>query len=257
MLIFSACSPIVQRGYVASSLNMNHFDRDNEKNLKISLFANHYELQSNFALTKKFGLSAGINGSFRGQLGGELGGIYYKKFNDKNYFEIQYGYGYFNNKTKIHMAMSLFAGEHGTWYHSNSDVSYHKIFLQPTYFISTEKVDVGFALKISGNYYDRFYYYSRKTIQDDVDENFYHTTDFRYKWNLLFEPAVRLHFNKKFFIQLSGIFSNHMLSSPTYHSVTGHQGGTMFLDQTGTVKSPDHVNFVFTMGYEIKFGKKK
>ncbi len=222
------------------------------------MFANHYEVQSNFVLVKNFGLSAGFNGGFKGQLGGELAGIYYKQFNEKNYFEVQYGYGFFYNKTRIpYMAWSFLAGERGTWYSSNSDTRYHKIFVQPTYIITKKKVNFGFAVKISANYFDKYYYYRCKTEQDYTYLDHYSNVDFRYKWGFVFEPAFRIQFKDKLFLQLSGVLSNNIHKYPAYWSYTGHEGGIIDEGQNGFVHTPQHINFLFTIGYEIKFGKKK
>jgi hypothetical protein len=51
-LLLTSCSVMMQGPYVATSPNVNRFERINEKNCKLSLFVNHYDLQSNFVLSK-------------------------------------------------------------------------------------------------------------------------------------------------------------------------------------------------------------
>ena len=82
-IIFTSCSVVLQKAYLATSPNLNHFTREKEKNVKASLFLNHYDIQSNCALSRHLGVSAGINGGFKNQFGGELAGVYYENFTDK------------------------------------------------------------------------------------------------------------------------------------------------------------------------------
>src|ERR1035437_7601040 len=154
-LLLSSCSVTIQKAYVGTSPNMNCFEREKEKNVKLSLFINHYEIQSNFVLSKSFGLYAGFNGCYTNTFGGEIAGIYYRNFNDRNYFEIQGGYGYYTGQLDIeHMPWNFGALiEYGEHFSQKSNALYHKIFLQPAFFYKSEKVNWGFALKISANYF--------------------------------------------------------------------------------------------------------
>jgi len=257
VLTLSSCSVFFQRGYVATSPNVNCFETEKEKNFKLSAFINHFEGQTNLAFSKHFGLSAAVNGGFRGQIGADIAGIYYNKFNDKNYFEVQCGYGYYNNYEKIHsMAWSLFAGERGTYFSNNSATRYHKIFVQPSYFLTWDKVNLGFALKLSANYFDKYHYYSCVTKQDYEYDDYYYTADFRYKWGLVIEPAIKLELKRILFFQLSGIFSSNVQSFQAYHDYTSHEGHLINRYNDYMVKSPQHISFVFTIGHEFKFGKK-
>ncbi len=260
-LLLSSCSATIQKAYVGTSPNLNCFEREKEKNLKVSLFVNHYEIQSNYVLSKTFGLYAGINGCFTKIFGGEIAGIYYRNFNAKKYFEIQGGYGYFTDQSNIeHMAWDFGALiEYGKHFSQNSNTFYHKIYLQPAFFYRLKKVNLGFALKISANYFDKYHYdYS---LIDDSDGDYnatitYSNSDFRYKWGLALEPAIRVQFNSKLFLQLSAIFTSAINNSPVYygHYTLGHVTNTQVSDQ---VSNPQHIYFVATIGYEIKFGKKK
>jgi hypothetical protein len=171
---------------------------------------------------------------------------------------VQYGYGFYNNDERIrYMAWSLFAGERGTYFSNHSDVRYHKIFVQPTYFICGKKLKWGFALKLSANYFDNYYFYYCKTYQDYISEEFHYTADFRYKWGFAVEPSVKLEFRKPVFLQLSTFYHNNVQSFPSYYDAVGHEGGIINSDPTGDVKSPQHLSFVFTFGVELKFPKKK
>jgi hypothetical protein len=260
-LLLSSCSAIIQKAYVATSPNLNCFEREKEKNLKLSLFVNHYEVQSNYVLSKTFGLYAGINGCFTKIFGGEIAGIYYKNFNDKNYFEIQGGYGYFTNQSNIlNMAWDLGALiEYGKHFSQNSNTSYHKIYIQPAFFYRLKKVNWGFAIKISANYFDKYHYdYS---LKDDSDGDYsatvtYSNSDFHYKWGLSLEPAIRVQFKSKLFLQLSAILTSNINNAPVYY---GHYsyGHVINAQVSGQASNPQHIYFVATIGYEIKFGKKK
>ena len=166
-LLMTSCAYIFQGPYIATSPNVNCFERENEKNLKLSVYLNHFDVQSNIAVTKGFGLAAGINGAFRGQIGGEISGISYKHINDRNYIEVQYGYGYFLNQSTI-SNMPWDAGaliEYGKWLDRDINTSYHKFIVQPAYFLNREHVSVGFALKLSANYFDRYHYFY--SVRDD------------------------------------------------------------------------------------------
>jgi hypothetical protein len=260
-LLLSSCSAIIQKAYVGTSPNLNCFEREKEKNLKLSLFVNHYEIQSNYVLSKTFGLYAGINGCYTQIFGGEIAGIYYRNFNDKNYFEVQGGYGYVTNQSNIdHMPYDFGALiEYGKHFSQNSNTLYHKIYIQPAYFYRLKKVNFGFALKISANYFDKYHYDYSLTDDSDGDYNAtvtYSNSDFRYKWGLAFEPAFRVQFNSKLFLQLSAIITSTINNAPVYY---GHYsyGQVTNAQVTDQVSNPQHINFVATIGYEIKFGKKK
>lgn len=252
---------MVQKAYVGTSPNLNCFDKDEEKNVKFSLFVNHYEIQSNFVLSKTFGLYAGLNGCFSKILGGEVAGIYYRNFNDHAYFEVQGGYGYFSSRSTIEN-MPLDAGSivaHGNHFSQNSDTYYQKIYTQPAFFYKLEKVNWGFALKISANYFSKYHY--DYEIYNDTGGDYnstltYSNSDFRYKWGLGIEPAVRLQFKSKVFLQLSGVFTSTILNTLVY---SGHYSSGQVTNPkvSGQISDPQHVNFVFTIGIELKDRKRK
>ncbi len=261
MVLLSSCSMMFQRAYIASAPNINYFEKENEKNLKLTLFLNHYEAQSNFALSKNIGLYTGINGGFRKQIGCEIAGIYYKKLNDKNYFETQAGYGYFSNTSTItdlpwDMGAMI---EHGTWYSMKSNTIYHKFFIQPTYIYNLNSVNYGFAIKLSANYFDKYYYYH--CFSENPEDNFitydtYSTGDFQHKWSFACEPSYRVQYNSKLYLQLSGIIISNFGNSQLIHGRFDH---SQLTDEKviGISRNPQHLYFLFTIGYEIKFGKKK
>jgi len=260
-LLLSSCAATIQKAYVASSPNLNCFEREKEKNVKLSLFVNHYEIQSNFVLSKTFGLYAGLNGCFNNIFGGEIAGIYYRNFDAKKYFEIQGGYGYFSDRSNIkHMPFDFGALiEYGKHFSQYSNTVYHKIYLQPAFFYKLKNVNLGFALKISANYFDK-YQYDYILIDDshgDYDATAkYCNSNFRYKWGLAFEPAFRVQFKSRIFLQLSAIFTSAINYAPVYN---GHYslGHVTHLQESDQVSNPQHICFLATIGYEIKFGKKK
>ena len=255
----TSCSYVFQRPYIATSPNVNCFEREKEKNLKVSIFVNHFDVQSNMALNKNFGLSAGLNGAFRGQIGGELAGISYKHISERNYVEIQYGYGFFHNKSTI-TNMPWDPGaliEYGLWLSRDINADYHKIFIQPTYFLNTARVSVGFAIKLSANYFDRYhYFYSvRDDSKGDYNYTLTHTTsDFRYKWSFVVEPAVKIEFNHRFFMQVSTLFSTNSCNSTLYN--TTYVNRSIRQETYSESANPQHISFLFSIGYEFRFGKK-
>lgn len=261
VLLLSSCTAVIQKAYVATSPNLNCFEREKEKNLKLSLFVNHYEIQSNFVLTKTFGLYAGINGCFTDIFGGEIAGIYYRNFNAKKYFEIQGGYGYFSDRSNIkNMPLDFGARiEYGKHFSQYSNTLYHKIYLQPAFFYRFKNVNLGFALKISANYFDKYQY--DYILVDDSHGDYnatakYGISNFRYKWGLAFEPAVRVQFKSKIFLQLSAILTSAINHTPVYDGQYSF-GHVTNSQESGQVSNPQHINFIATIGYEIKFGKKK
>jgi hypothetical protein len=256
-LLLSSCSATIQKAYVGTSPNLNCFEREKEKNLKLSLFVNHYEIQSNYVLSKSFGLYVGFNGCYTKIFGGEVAGIYYRNFNDKIYFEVQGGYGYFSDRSNIeNMPWDMGALiEYGKHFSQNSNTSYHKIYIQPAFFYKLEKVNWGFALKISANYFNKYHYDYRLLDDSNGDYNAtltFSNSDFRYKWGLAFEPAVRVQFNSKLFLQLSAVFTSNIENTPVYygHYSYDHMTNTQV---SGQVSDPQHIYFVATIGYEIKF----
>ncbi|MEI6853133.1 MAG: hypothetical protein WCL06_09830, partial [Bacteroidota bacterium] len=212
----------------------------------------------NFALAKHWGMSACLNGGFRGQYGGELAGIYYKRFNDNNYFETQVGYGYNKNQTNVEAAWSFMAGETGTWYYRNTDVRYHKIFVQPTYAIRDQNKVVLLGLKISANYFDKYYYRCSITDQEDYkNSSTIVQSDFRYRWCMTFEPSMKILFNKFFYLQFSGLISTSAEDTQKMFEVRDHKDGLISSEVLGNVGNPQHLGFLATIGFEIKMGKKK
>lgn len=203
-IILTSCSAVLQKAYLETSPNLNRFTREKEKNVKVSLFVNHYEVQSNVALSRHLGVSAGINGGFKHQFGGEVAGIFYEDFTDKFYFELQGGYGCFNNKSVINSISWSFGsiGEYGTFFSQHIDTRYQKLFIQPEWVYHTEKIDLAVACKMNANYFDNYHY--DYCIEDHPDDYDYYQTisssDFRYKWNFSLEPAVKIQFHSKLFL---------------------------------------------------------
>lgn len=262
-MIFASCSPLIQKAYFANPPNVNCFQSEKEKNLKLSQGLNHFEIQSNIAFNKNIGLSTGLYGGFRGQYGAEIAGIFYNKFNDKNYFETQVGYGYFNNKSKVAGQETFFVMPM-----HNINTTYHKIFIQPTYFITTKRINFGIAIKLNAVYYDKYHYYYKKlTDVSDADHTFKtyisSTADYRNKWNIVYEPVITVQF-RDIYIQFSGIFSNNNFYSTKYEEVYRlHEYNDTWeyllvsKKEVGLTRLPQHVHLLFTVGHKFTYKKKK
>jgi hypothetical protein len=263
ILLLPSCAAFYQRGYVANAPNLNCFERENEKNLKFSCFLNHAEAQTNLVIAKPIGLSASINAGFRGQLNAEIAGIYFKRFNEKNYFETQFGYGYTKNIANVGARWSLtngMTGEMGTYYNRNTEVRFHKIFVQPTYFITDPKdnVNYGLALKISANYFDKYYdhYSLEKGLGDGLYQTTFSISDYRYKWCLALEPAIKIQLKSAWFFQFSFLFTTIYGTTPVYES-HDYQGPSSGQPTQYSVIDPQHLSFLITTGFKIKMNREK
>ena len=263
IIIFTSCSAFRQTAYFANPPNVNCFQNEKEKNLKVSIGPfDHVESQSNIAFNKNIGMSASIYGGFKGQYGGELAGIFYSKINSKNYFETQVGCGYFKNKSIQHKLYSF--GDFGEISRFEFISNYSKIFIQPTYFYTTKWVNFGFTLKLNAVYFDKYHYYFKKLAKvSDSDYTYksYDVTiaDFNDKWDIIYEPVITIQVNGIIFVQLSGIFSNNIFNSTVYYEKYGKHDNyqnILWKSEVGTDRSPQHVKFLITVGHLFLFNKK-
>lgn len=268
ILLFNSCRFLNQTAYFASPPNVNCFNSEKEKNLNVSLSLNHFESQSNIAFGKHIGISAGLYGGFHGQYGGEIASILYNKINDKNYFETQIGYGYFNNKTK-------FAGIEIMYYNFSPSIApmhniltkYHKIFIQPTYFYKTKHVNYGITIKLNAVYFTQYHYYYKKlTDWTNREENPFYKTyttstlDFTDKWNIVFEPVLTFQMGSNLYLQLSSIISNINYESDAYNETYKFHGVSNDLDSKkyiGKTNLRQHLSILFTIGHTFRLKKKK
>jgi len=269
ILILNSCKFLNHTAYFASPPNVNCFNSEKEKNLKLSLSSNHIETQSNIAFNKNIGLSAGLYGGFHGQYGGEIASILYKNFNDKKYFETQIGYGYFNNKTKY--AGNEFMS-YDFWFtiapEHKIHTKYHKIFIQPTCFYKTKHVNYGITMKINAIYFTQYHYYYKKLTDwtnREEDPNFRtyttSTLDFTNKWNIVCEPVLTIQFKDVVYVQFSGIISNMNYESPAYSEYyrSYHDGPYELISnkEFGQMRLRQHVCILFTVGHIFNFKKNK
>jgi len=268
ILILNSCKFLNHTAYFASPPNVNCFNSEKDKNLKVSLSSNHFESQSNIAFSKHIGVSTGLYGGFHGQYGAEIASIFYNRFSDKKYFETQIGYGYFNNKTK-------FAGNetmgYAFWFAiapaHNIHTKYHKLFIQPTYFYVTKHVNFGITIKLNAIYFTQYHYYYKKLTDwsnpdDDPIYKTYTTStlDFTNKWNILCEPVLTVQFKNVVYVQFSGIISNMNYESPTSFEEYRVYGGSTELisnKEYGHTRLRQHVSILLTVGHIFNFKKKK
>ncbi len=269
ILILNSCKFLNHTAYFANPPNVNCFNTEKEKNLKVSLSSNHFESQSNIAFSKHIGMSTGIYGGFHGQYGAEIASTLYNRFNDNKYFETQIGYGYFNNKTK-------YAGNEFMAYNfsfavvpeHNIHTIYHKIFIQPTYFYEAKHVNFGITIKLNAIYFTQYHYYYKKLTdwtnrEEDPHFKTYTTStlDFANKWNIVCEPVLTVQFKDVVYVQFSGIISNMNYESPTYSEKYRTYHGSPYElisnKEFGQTRLRQHVNILFTVGHIFNFKKKK
>lgn len=268
IIYFNSCTVLNQKAYFANPPNVNCFQNEKDKNLKLSLFLNHTEAQSNIAFNKNLGLSAGLYGGFRGQYGAEVASILYNKFNDKNYFETQIGYGYFNNKTKFAGSEAM---SHVFWFAiapmHNIYTKYHKMFIQPTYFYKTKHVNYGITIKLNAIYFTQYHYYYKKLTDitnpdlDPIYKTYTSSTlDFKDKWNFTCEPVLTFQIMDIIYLQLSSIISNLNYKSDSYNETFRLYGASYDLvskNYNGKIKLQQYINILFTVGHTFKFKQKK
>lgn len=260
ILLICACNSIFyQETYFVNSPNVNCFDDEKEKNLKLTASFHQFELQSNLALTDKFGVAATLftGGGNPIDFGGELGGIYYKKLTDYFYFQTQIGYGYFDitNKRDI---MPLFIVAHKSWLREEIDDNYHKIYFQPDFFFTTDKFNIGLSAKFNWVYFSDYYYKMETETENDYGVSYGNDfslsiADFHNKRFFVIEPSLMLKLKNGIYFQLTSAFSKPTFTSDVYDKL----GSLPYRLTTTKLHHPMHTQFVFNIGFEFKLGRKK
>lgn len=269
LLIFvflSSCT--IQKAYIVNPPNVNCFQFEKEKNLKVAINNLSLNTQFNVALNKMFGLSSSLYGGFghfysnSGFGGLEIGGIFYKYLTNKKYFELQAGYGFCSNKLETGWPTDPFSflGLHGTSFDCETNTNYHKLYLQPVFYYIGKKTSIGFALKFNTVYYNKYYYKFNQLLDDgdgegsDGREEREGTIAFNDKYGFVYEPVINIKFGSVFFIQFAGAISNNIVSGKAYEYLNGRLSTSQ---GEFTFSNPQHTYFKINAGLEFKLGKNK
>ncbi len=268
IIIISLSSCTIQKAYIVNSPNVNCFKYEKEKNLKFAINNLSLNAQTNLALNNKFGLSASLYGGIgdlhaeSGFGGAEIGGIYYKYLSNSKYFELQGGYGYCYNKIDTWWPTDpfMFVGLHGTSYSCISNTNYHKLYLQPTFFLVGKKASLGFALKCNTIYFNKYYFEFCNKLDDGAGEGSdgkrerEGITSFNNKYGFMFEPVINFKLGQVFFIQFVGALSNNIDTGKAYEYINNRPTNP-FTEYS--FSNPQHTYFKINVGFEFKLGKDK
>jgi hypothetical protein len=257
-MLYISCSPnFIQKAYIVNSPNVNCFQKLNEKDLRISGSIHQFEIQSGIALTDKFGIAPTIYGGWGTpwKYGGEIGGIFYNNHSDRYYYELQAGYGYFRNRSDIDRLTCPSNMTYKSWYRQDVDISYQKIFLQPTAFYIAKYFKIGLSVKFNALYFNK-YFFNYETEEESIDGptfNEIHTSiaSFKDAWSFVMEPALTVKFKPGFYIQAIKPFCGNIYTTQIYKGWGAP--GTL---ESGMLKHPQVSKLVISVGFEFNLDKK-
>ena len=262
----SCYSKFIQKAYLTNPPNVCLFDSAHAASLKFTGNLRYIENQASYAFTDNWGLASNLFLGSRLQNGGDLGLVFYEKFNDKHYFEILTGYGYFNSYSSFYNNIGfswLMPGGWETFYGQRINCIYHKAFTQPSYFFSNKNNDYGLTVRVSLPYftkYDCTYHLTPYSGHYHPKPLEYSKVQFDNKWGYTIEPLLTLRVrekkNNKFF-QFGMCLSDKMTSTSIKENV-GYDGVQVpFIEYTSEQSFPLHANFFFNVGIEFNKGKRK
>lgn len=200
LFLTSCLKELMQKAYITNPPNICFFDSTKTTKIKFAGNLKYLENQLSYRLSDKWGISSNLLVGSRKQYGGDLGLVFYKNIKNKNYFELATGYGYFNSqfhmKHSINQSLIFF----GPYYYQNINSTYHKLFLQPNYFISNNKNNLGFTLRFSASYFSNYnctYVVSTYNGEYNNPPSEYSTSKFKNKIGFTFEPMFTIRFKNK------------------------------------------------------------
>jgi len=262
-LVFLA-SCTFQKSVIVDPPNLCNFKYEKEKNLKIASNNLSLNFQGNYAFSKCFG--AGLNlysgaGDFNSKSGSFNGTdaslTFYKHFNEYVYFELQTGYGICRNNSSTNYEDMGSLLEYGVRTTYTSNTTYQKTFLQPELSFTLKRISINSAVKISGLYFNHYYYDYNSWDNSNGDEEVLTTegsVTFNNKTGLVIEDIKEFKFGDCFFIQLVTSFSLHNIQTGT---ATSYYGGGYMSDKTINFSNPNLWPFKVFVGFDIKLGKNK
>jgi len=262
--ITSCYSKLIQKAYLTNPPNICLFDSAQATSLKFTGNLRYIENQASYSFSDNWGVATNLFLGYRLQYGGDLGLVFYEKFNNKHYFEISNGYGYFKSYSIIKNRIgSMYGMAGGNFYGHHIDCIYHKVFSQPSYFFSKKNIDYGLTLRFSLPYftnYDCTYDLSPYAGSYWLKPVEYSKVQFKNKWGYTIEPVLTLRVKEKKsnkFFQFGMCFSDKMMST----SIKNNQGYDdwrgPFIEYTSLQTFPLHANFFFNVGIEFNKGKLK
>ena len=270
IFLFSSCfRGLIQKAYVTNPPNVCLFDSAKSTEVKMTGNFRYIENQLSYALTNKWGLQSNLFLGYRQQKGLDLGFVYYKKISDWGYFECATGYGYFNTNSNIDEGL-LFGGAvlggYGTYYSQNINCSYHKLYIQPSFFLVDEDGQVGLTLRASFPYFTK--YNCSYDLRDydgatpELGSTAYGSANIKNKFGFILEPMITIRFNgkrknKSFFVQLGGCISDNTITKLDGYVKDGYQPNSIRKYTYATINQqfPLHANFFTNYGLEYRFGK--
>lgn len=258
-LLTSCLNNLMQKAYITNPPNICFFDTVKTAKIKFVGNFSYIENQFSFNLSKKFGISSNLLLGTRKQYGGDIGLIYYKRFLTNKYFENSIGYGYFNSSNHFKGSVNESLILWGPYYYQNINCAYHKLFFQPSFFITNNKNDIGFTFRVSLPYYKNYYSaYSISPYQGEEKHNplEYSTLRLNNKLGLTFEPIITIRFknkNLKPYLQFGMCFSaENVYSNDSLKNVSN---GPQYIHYSGMQAFPLHAYFF--INYCIEFSLKK
>lgn len=241
------------KAYVATPPNAALFEDEKDIKLKPTLGIADFTIQAAMPLSENTGVSTNLLGGLTGQLNIELGWLYYNRFKE-GYFEVQTGYGFGWVDSVVKDAGDLFQDPF-SWvqskYSHDINTIYHKFWLQPSLFYSTESVDFGFIAKGSSVYFSK---YDFDYIIEHADPEFIgpkeqENIQFEKEWAFILEPTIEVRFLKQkrvhAFVQFGRVISSQIKKSER------NLNPSFLSPRLRTYRHPFYFPVIFTVGLEI------
>ena len=270
--LFTSCySLLTQKAYLTNTPNVSFFDSSEVTKMKFVGNLRFLENQVSYPLSDKLGIASDLLFGFHTQYGGDLGLVYYKRLGSKHYFEISSGYGYFNAQSSITDPIGSLGGiPGGNYYTQDINSIYHKLFTQPSFFITNKRTDYGLTLRVSLPYFTTYnctYAMTHYSGEYSYAPSDYAAANFKNKLGLTIEPMFTIRFKRKktdHLLQWGMCFSVitiHSTDSIPYSSNNNwNPGGVIFSNGYYYYKNqpfPFHANFFINYAIEFGIGKRK
>lgn len=264
-ILFSSCfTELVQKAYITNPPNVCLFD--SARDLKVRYAANlrYIENQSSFAINDRSGIATSLLIGVPSKIGIELGYVYYKKLNHFSYFELNSGYGYFDTESKVGSdAFPTYSMKKDNFiYFHDIKSEYHKLYVQPSYFLLTRYFDIGLTSRVSLPYFTDYncqYSLSVVNKHESGHENYFtFYKHFKNKVGFTIEPMLMFRFKGKHqrvstYLQIGACYAPMSVKADSVY-VNPDAINDGYSDKQ---PFPLHANFFINYGLEIKIGKIK
>lgn len=251
---FGSCTVgLIQKGYITNPPNICLFDSAQDLNMKLTGNTRFLEHQGSYAFTKHWGIASNLFLGNRLQYGGDLGAVYYNRINKRNYFECSAGYGYFNASSTIDETRIFF----NKYYNQKITSIYHKLYLQPSYFFTFKKNDLGLTARLSLPFFTSYhgvFSYDPYCGEYNYPAIKYADGGFKNKLGLTIEPVITFRHRwkrVKFYMQFGLCFSKNIINriDSVHWSDIDRYDGSQYPNYKN--QQPLHANYFLNYGIEV------